>query len=298
MSKKQLVLSDSDRVSFDTPWINDLIRTYFDVVFIEHEPVIKSDALFATRCNDTSNWYVPFLEKERKLIVDNLWEIPVSRDTGFVVSNQNWFWYNESLWYRHLGYHNFVAEPAIQKNGLLLINGQKTHRDWLFDKLNLEKLLYSYVDRGIRIRGDIDIHDNRWQRYFNPMWYNSTAFSIVAETTVWRDEPLFITEKTFKPIAFQHPFIVFGQTGLLTYIRELGFETFENIFDESYDAEHEVDTRLASIVNQINSYTHMQHDLVTLEKLKHNKELFFNEQLVKNNIINEIINPILEYAET
>jgi hypothetical protein len=197
-----------------------------------------------------------------------------------------------------LGYHEHEPNLDIQQNGLLLMHLKRPHRDWLFKRLDLTKILYSYVGNGIKICHDIDQSSQEWQRYFNPIWYNSTAFSIVAETDVSNDLPLFITEKTFKPMAFWHPFIVFGQPGVLNYLKTQGFETFENIFDESYDNEFNVDKRLNTIVNQVNNYSHKSYDLLTISKLKHNKELFFNQQFIKKRIIKEIVEPILEYAET
>lgn len=294
MSKLQLVLSDKCYTSFDQPWIVDLTKDFFDIVYIEHNPVIDKKAVFITNVFASHEW----TNQDNKLIIDNLWEIYKHDNRGLVLANKNWFWYNESLWYQHLSYDSHIPNPKIQKNGLLLMNLKKLHRDWLFDKLDLKKLLYSYVGNDIRIDNDINQSDGEWQRYFNPDWYNSTAFSIVAETTVWHNEPLFITEKTFKPISFCHPFIIFGQPGILKYLKSQGFETFENIFDESYDNEYDVNKRLNNIVDQINNYSHKTYDLVTLTKLKHNKELFFNKQLIKNKIIKEIVEPILEYAET
>ena len=154
-------------------------------------------------------------------------------------------------------------------------------------------------DEDIKIIDDIDVNDTDWQRHFNPKWYNSTAFSIVAETIVNEENNyLFITEKTFKPIAFRHPFIIFGQAGILQYLKTLGFETFENMFNESYDLETDITKRLENIVNQINNFSLEKYDNITLEKTKHNKNLFFKKSFVTDKIIQEIINPIIEYAET
>jgi hypothetical protein len=292
MSKIQLVLSDKCYTSFDQPWIVDIVKNYFDIVYIEHNPYLNKEAIFVTNALSDE-----FCEQDKKIIIDNLWEIYKPDNRGLVLENKNWFWYNESLWYRYLNYHNHVPNINIYKNALLLMNRKKLHRDSIFRQLDLSKLLYSYVGVGIKIDGDADINNGEWQRYFNPDWYNSTAFSVIAETTVSQQDPLFVTEKTFKPIAFQHPFIVFGQAGILKYIRSLGFETFENMFDELYDDLNDADARLANITKQINNFSYSSYDNLTIEKLKYNKELFFNETLVKSKIIKEIIEPILEYAE-
>jgi len=44
-----------------------------------------------------------------------------------------------------------------------------------------------------------------------------------------------LTEKTFKPIALGMPFVIVGTQGSLRYLRNYGFKTFGDIWDESYD---------------------------------------------------------------
>ena len=46
-----------------------------------------------------------------------------------------------------------------------------------------------------------------------------------------------ITEKTFKAIALEMPFVLVAPANSLEYMRRYGFRTFSDIFDESYDAE-------------------------------------------------------------
>ena len=66
--------------------------------------------------------------------------------------------------------------------------------------------------------------------------YENTYFSLISETYFFDNQTMFFTEKTFKPIAFQHPFMVFGMKGTLQFLKYLGFETYDHIFDESYDS--------------------------------------------------------------
>ena len=42
----------------------------------------------------------------------------------------------------------------------------------------------------------------------------------------------FITEKTFKPIMYGHPFIVLGNPGIMSQLESWGFMTFNNLFDQ------------------------------------------------------------------
>jgi hypothetical protein len=59
----------------------------------------------------------------------------------------------------------------------------------------------------------------------------------VPTETVYFGRRLHITEKTFKAIALEMPFVLVAPAGSLSYLREYGFKTFNNIFDESYDEE-------------------------------------------------------------
>jgi hypothetical protein len=135
------------------------------------------------------------------------------------------------------------------------------------------------------------------QHFYNPAWYAQTNFSIVAETHV--DGERFISEKIFKPLAFQHPFIVYGTAGTLRFLHESGFETFNHVIDESYDNIVNPFVRLQAIIDIIEElykdYTlgaSLFADPISQQKLQHNYIKFYDiEQLWED----EIINPIKEY---
>ena len=55
--------------------------------------------------------------------------------------------------------------------------------------------------------------------------------------TVYFGRRLHITEKTFKAIALEMPFVLVAPAHSLEYLREYGFKTFASVFDESYDKE-------------------------------------------------------------
>jgi len=64
-------------------------------------------------------------------------------------------------------------------------------------------------------------------------WYDQTDYSIVLET-YWA-KTQFLTEKSFKPIIAQHPFINLGNrtTALL---KDLGFDVFDDMLNTEYDS--------------------------------------------------------------
>jgi len=66
--------------------------------------------------------------------------------------------------------------------------------------------------------------------------YNQTHYSLVAETN-FSNSYNFYTEKIVKPIMAGRLFIAIAGQGYLEFLRSLGFKTFNNVIDESYDQE-------------------------------------------------------------
>lgn len=65
-------------------------------------------------------------------------------------------------------------------------------------------------------------------------FYDQFQIELVAETYT-RGNTFFPTEKTVRPIMAAKPFIVYGPRNFLSRLRDLGFETYGNCWDESYD---------------------------------------------------------------
>lgn len=83
--------------------------------------------------------------------------------------------------------------------------------------------------------------------------YRLSWFSVVTETFFFGDHlgRMFLSEKTFKPIANYHPFIVAGLPGSLAALRSIGYMTFSPFINESYDQEQDPVRRMAMIIDEI-----------------------------------------------
>ena len=79
----------------------------------------------------------------------------------------------------------------------------------------------------------------------------------VPTETVYFGRRTHITEKTFKAIALEMPFVLVAPAGSLSYLREYGFQTFADVFDESYDLE-------TDDIRRIEKVTHLLKDLNNL----------------------------------
>jgi hypothetical protein len=122
--------------------------------------------------------------------------------------------------------------------------------------------------------------------------YESTDIEIVLET-LFDDGRLHITEKSLRPIACAHPFILAGTHGSLEYLRSYGFKTFCHIWDENYDLIEDPQERLiciADLMKQIATWDPWVRERKMAEAqviADYNKKHFFSETFF-NNITNEL----------
>jgi hypothetical protein len=124
--------------------------------------------------------------------------------------------------------------------------------------------------------------------------YTSTQLEIVLET-LFDDDRIQLTEKSLRPIACGHPFMLMSTPGSLEYLRSYGFETFGPHIDESYDAVLDPAERMRSIVAEMRRIASLSLDqkqqLYTELRLiaARNKQLFFSNSWY-NNVIEEFKN--------
>ena len=90
-------------------------------------------------------------------------------------------------------------------------------------------------------------------------WYMDSYFHLVSETC-FRTDICFLSEKTFKPIANLQPFIMIGDNGILKYLHRLGFKTFGDYIDESYDTAPTVKKKFEIIEKEIKRLNNMSMD--------------------------------------
>jgi hypothetical protein len=149
---------------------------------------------------------------------------------------------------------------------------------WYNDRLDLES-----VFNMLPITAEFDYFKyNDWS-VGNTVYYESSFGSVVSETYIGENYNVFFTEKIFKPIAFGHPFLLFSSAGALSKLKELGFETYPTIFDESYDTIESPQKRFEFLLRQVlcicdRPINELQeiYDIVK-PIVKHNYEYFWND---------------------
>lgn len=123
-------------------------------------------------------------------------------------------------------------------------------------------------------------------------YHETSYFSLVTETVFFRDDfdsgdSIFLTEKTFRPIHFKHPFILLSSAGSLEYLRKLGYKTFHPFINESYDLEMDDNRRFEKVWKEVlrlcsfseGEWLGWQKEIAPI--LEHNYNVFWN----KNNYV-------------
>lgn len=131
----------------------------------------------------------------------------------------------------------------------------------------------------------MDVNDTHVHSRMQSLAY----INLTSETMFFEPNTTFLSEKIFKPIIFMQPFIVAGPHHTLQRLKDMGYQTFSPLINESYDNEKDPMKRLDLIYQEIERLTQLSHqqmqDLVfdTKEILFHNVENIKNRrnQLVK-----------------
>ena len=92
---------------------------------------------------------------------------------------------------------------------------------------------------------------NTWgDAIVNPDAYIDTYFSLVTET-IYDYPHTFRTEKIWKPMIMEHPFVVAANAGYYRDLHQAGFQTFHKLIDESFDSIDDPQQRLDRIVDTV-----------------------------------------------
>ena len=218
----------------------------------------------------------------------------------------SWFWYY--MYDKHKN-NKFNFDHTNKKYDFLYLNKEpRAHRKKLYNKLFdngiLENSLHTcWPDRKLPAEYELPWAQDYPQYgmdqdiYEKP--YNDTACSIVSETND-NDYEVFMTEKIWKPIIAQQLFVVHGNYLYLQKLRDMGFRTFNNYFEEAYDLDRDPDTRINTIVDVCDRLRDAPWQDIYLQSKalrEYNYNNFFNKEKLSL-AINDTLNLFLEFADT
>lgn len=117
--------------------------------------------------------------------------------------------------------------------------------------------------------------------------YKSTIFEVVGETLAddWLGTSREVSEKTFKPIVNFQPFVIYGQKGCNHFLKELGYKTYEDWFDLSFDFIDDPEERVIALCKSVEKKIMKLSQMTRKQRiewrfknetvLQHNYECFF-----------------------
>ena len=112
-------------------------------------------------------------------------------------------------------------------------------------------------------------------------YYQQTLVSIITETNFTQNE-VTLTEKSYKPIKEKHPFVILGVNGALQGMRDAGFKTFSDYWDESYDSILDPRLRLEAIMQIVKDISTWDDNKIREFKRSVKPILDYNFDLLKN----------------
>jgi hypothetical protein len=173
--------------------------------------------------------------------------------------------------------HNWISAPRVcaYENVDISVIAQKycsiyPDIEQVFNRAPLPKLFPGE---------DTQLMSSCWLTNFNEA---ADSLVYVPTETVYFGRRTHITEKTFRAIALEMPFVLVAPAGSLTYMREYGFKTFGDVIDESYDKETDDIRRIEKVVQLLKDLDNMSvqdrwrlHEAM-LPAVEHNYNHFFN----------------------
>jgi hypothetical protein len=240
------------------------------------------------------------------------WIVPGSLNNNSIVESTHvitWPWWLGSMvyLYTHLAHKLTEIQPQLPKEKYFdaLLGRARPHRDFVYSSVKStgleDKIVMTYQQNrnptelkkffktefiwepgcepiedlaGTHATVSYQGFTDGLSRIIPVKLYNQTAYSIVAETSAENDL-LFFTEKIVKPILARRLFVVFAGQGFLASLCRLGFQTFENIIDESYDSVYNNNDRHQAAFDQVQRLCNMDQKQV-YEQIKDRLEYNHN----------------------
>jgi len=107
--------------------------------------------------------------------------------------------------------------------------------------------------------------------------------------TVFNYPNIFLSEKTFKPFINKRPFLLASSPGCLKNLQDLGFKTFNDYWDESYDAITDPVDRIIAIVDILEAlcqlpFSHLLNMLDNMQPILEHNYNHYKFQLKANEL--------------
>lgn len=173
--------------------------------------------------------------------------------------------------------HNYISAPRVcpvEKTDITSIAQKYTN---VYHDIND---IFNAVDLPRMFAGENTQHmTSCWLTNFDEA---ADSLLYVPTETLYFGRRTHLTEKTFKAIALEMPFVLIAPAHSLEYLRSYGFKTFSSVFDESYDQETDdikrlkKATKLLADIDNLSARDKLEIHKACLPLVEHNYNHFYH----------------------
>lgn len=192
---------------------------------------------------------------------------------------------NKRIRQHRVWFYGYLYESNLLERGLISMNEFQKH-GYTWEGKTMDIDFIEKISKPLPLlvynKSNNQLDDNYYINRFNDDVCLDTYVSVVSEAQCGdSDETIFLSEKIFKPIACMHPFIVMGNKNSLKKMRELGYKTYDDFIDQTYD-ELPTHDRLKKIIESIKKIDLIENKLDWYKLLKNDLEYNYNLLMSKN----------------
>lgn len=191
---------------------------------------------------------------------------------------------NKRIREHRVWFYYYLSKSGLIPNGLVSMNTFDSQIwEWEGEKFDMSDVNTMLNELPILVynKPNDELDDSYYIKRFNPEICLDTYISVISEAQCGdSDETIFISEKTFKPIATHHPFIIMGNRYSIKKMKELGYKTFDEYVDQSYD-DLPTHQRLQKIIETIKKIDNIKDKNEWFMKLQDDIEHNYNNLISK-----------------
>ena len=201
--------------------------------------------------------------------------------------------------------YNLWGERLLEKGnvscGTYVDLEESKESNWINDTMTTENFMSKFSawpEKSNEFKNTLPIE---YDSMDNQHWFRRDESKIFSDAFVWiasetkkMHDGIYITEKTWKAIAYGSPFLINGDNGSLDYLHQQGYKTFHDYWDESYDHmdDHGKINHICGIVKNLCSkplteINSLYEKMIPI--LEHNQKTLINN-MQHDNLVKELSN--------
>lgn len=245
-------------------------------------------AVFTGRLNDTPDRTIETdFSYNRFKVFDHISNLFFASNTELNVDKQHkFYWASTKDWYSRRFVLAELVNCGLLKGNLVNYKCVDTHIPSAYMIHRYEFPEYLRILRSCEnIQGLLPLRpiDNTVEFPQTPLNFYRDSYLGLITDTFYETSGIFLSEKVFNAMNFYQMFAYLGPANSLSYLHNLGYETFGDVMDESYDSIKDHGKRLIAYTQSITNFLKQPIETIrlayekSLDKLHHNK-LLLNSQ--------------------